>query len=226
MKFKGGHNYLFLHIFCMHYKYSNNSQILPWGIKMNIPKFLCCTDFSENSERAFRTALEMAKENGAKLSLIHILSPIATPLFTNQTYKVLPPTPKNSLIIGIEERMEDEYGTKIDGAVDYEIIVRNGHISSEIIGFVEENDINMIILGSYGRKAIALSLFGSVVKKISRKARCPIMIVRGRDGIDRRSVIERRYDDIPLTSTADRRGDTHRRSGKEKRVPAATYYAS
>ncbi len=190
---------------------------------MNIKKIACCTDFSENSERAFRTALEMAEEFGAKLSIIHTLSPVATPLFTNQTYWVLPPFPKDSLLNDIEERMENQYGQLITDAVEYDMIVLNGHISSEILGYLKDNSVDIVIMGSYGHTIMGLNIFGSIVKKISKKAPCPVMIVRGRCGKDRRFFNNRREKYGPLNLVTERRFNGGRRTGEERRIPALAF---
>ncbi len=190
---------------------------------MDIKKIACCTNFSENSERAFRTAFDMSKEHGAKLTIIHVLSPAATPLFTNQTYWVLPSMPNKSLILDIEERMQNEYGAKIGNSIDYDITVRNGQISSEVLKIIEEDNIELIVLGSYGYNGLGLVFFGSAIKKISRKANCPVLIVKGRERIDRRLSLDRRQNDIPLAFSSEQRQFTNRRSSNTRRIPVSTY---
>ena len=39
---------------------------------MAIKKIACCTDFSDNAEAAFATALDMAEKYQAKLFVIHV----------------------------------------------------------------------------------------------------------------------------------------------------------
>ena len=71
-----------------------------------------CTDFSENAEAAFVKALEMAEKYIAKLLVIHVLPPVATPMFTSMDMlsdmQLLPEEPKKNLILQIEERMQQE----------------------------------------------------------------------------------------------------------------------
>jgi len=142
-----------------------------------------CTDFSENAETAFVKALEMAEKYIAKLLVIHVLPPVATPMFTGMDMlsgmQLPPEEPKKNLILQIEERMQQEYGDRIK--VDYQLIVLDGHVSTEILTFLNENPVDIIVVGSYGLTGMGLVFFGSVAKRISYKAPCSVMIVRDRE---------------------------------------------
>ncbi len=146
---------------------------------MAIKQIACCTDFSENAEIAFQEALVMAKSYGAKLSVIHVLPPVVNPMLTDTEW-VLPEEPKNSLLVKLEERMVLEYGSKIDKTIIHELVVLDGHVSTEILKFLEENPVDIVIMGSYGFTGMGLVFFGSVAKRVSNKAPCSVMIVRKR----------------------------------------------
>ncbi len=60
-------------------------------------KIVCCTDFSENAEAAFVTALDMAKKYGAKLIVIHVLPAVANPVLAEAEW-VFPVESKKSMI--------------------------------------------------------------------------------------------------------------------------------
>ncbi|MDM8523045.1 universal stress protein [Desulfococcaceae bacterium HSG8] len=145
---------------------------------MTISKIACCTDFSENAEAAFVMAVDMAEKYQARLSVIHVLPPVVNPLTTDTDW-MPPDESKTSLILKLEERMEQAYGARIPDHVDCEFVVLDGHISTEILIYLEENQSDIVITGSYGLTGMGLVLFGSVAKRISQKAPCSVMIVRG-----------------------------------------------
>jgi universal stress protein A len=144
---------------------------------MAIRRIACCVDFSENAGAAFEESLELAAKFGAKLYVIHVLPPAVNPLLP-ETDWIMPEEPKKAVIIKIEEKMQEEYGSKIEENLDYEFLVLDGHVSSEIIRFLEERDIDLAVLGSYGASGMGLVLFGSVANRIAHKAPCSVMIVR------------------------------------------------
>ena len=146
---------------------------------MPIKTIAFCTDFSTNAEVAFVEAFDLAKKYKAKLFLIHVLPPVINPL-TTETEWVLPTEHSNALILNLEERMQQEYGSKLADRIDYELVVLNGHVSSEILTFLEENSIDLAVMGAYGLSGMGFVLFGSVAKRVVHKAPCSVMIVRSR----------------------------------------------
>lgn len=139
-----------------------------------------CTDFSENAAKAFETALEMSRKFEANLHIIHVMPPVVNPVFSDfdmVTYA----QPDKSLILKVEERMEAEYGVKIKEGLPYKIAVLDGHVSTEIINYLKEKQIDLVITGSYGLTGMGLVVFGSVAKRISHKAPCSVMIVRDKN---------------------------------------------
>jgi len=141
----------------------------------------CCVDFSQNADAAFATALEMAEKYLAKLLVIHVLPLVINPILTAEW--VLPEEPKDNIIIELEKRMQKDYGDRIGDKVDYQLIVLDGHVSTEILTFLNENPVDIVVVGSYGLTGMGLVFFGSVAKRISYKAPCSVMIVRDREKI-------------------------------------------
>ena len=141
----------------------------------------CCVDFSQNADAAFATALEMAEKYLAKLLVIHVLPLVINPILTAEW--VLPEEPRDNIIIELEKRMQKEYGDRVGDKVDYQLIVLDGHVSTEILTFLNENPVDIVVVGSYGLTGMGLVFFGSVAKRISYKAPCSVMIVRDREKI-------------------------------------------
>jgi len=149
-------------------------------------QIVCCTDFSENAETAFITALEMAEKYQAKLLVIHVFPPVINPMSTDMG-RMPPEEPKKNLILKLGERMQQEYGDRIGDKVDYQFMVLDGHVSTEILTFLNENPVDIVVMGSYGLSGMGLVFFGSVAKRISYKAPCSVMIVRDRKKIKEKS---------------------------------------
>jgi universal stress protein A len=144
---------------------------------MAVNQIVCCTDFSSHSEVAFQTALDLAQRYDAKLYVLHVLPPVVNPMLTDADL-MLPEHPDENLVVSLNERMQEVYGSRIPAKVDCELVVRDGHVSTEIIGFIEETDADLAVVGAFGLSGMGLVLFGSVAKRISHKAPCSVMIVR------------------------------------------------
>ncbi len=144
---------------------------------MRIKKIACCTDFSENAELAFEAAVQMAEKYHAELDLLHVLPPVINPMMSDSEW-IIPDDSKDSLFIQLEERMEQTYGSRIGKDIRHKLVVLSGHVSTEILRYLEEKHLDIVILGSYGLTGMGLVLFGSVAKRVSHKAPCSVMIVR------------------------------------------------
>ena len=144
---------------------------------MAITQIVCCTDFSDHAEVAFQSALDLAERYQAKLYLVHVLPPVVNPMLTD-TDLMLPEHPDENLVLSLNERMQDVYASRIPEAVSCELVVRDGHVSTEIIRFIEETDADLAVVGAFGLSGMGLVLFGSVTKRIAHKAPCSVMIVR------------------------------------------------
>ena len=89
-----------------------------------------------------------------------------------------PEMPRDAVILKIEEQMQQRYGAQVPHEVDYELVVRDGHVSSEILDFIRTESIDLVVMGAYGLSGMGLVLFGSVAKRVAQKAACSVMIVR------------------------------------------------
>lgn len=144
---------------------------------MAFKEILYCTDFSKNAETAFSVALDLAAKYKAKLWVLHVLPSPINPL-TMDTDWNLPDHPKEALVLQLQERMQQEYGDRIGDDLSHELKVLDGHISTEILDFINENPIDLCVMGAYGMTGIELVFFGSVAKRVSHRASCSVMIVR------------------------------------------------
>ena len=144
---------------------------------MSIQNIACCTDFSDNADAAFQMATEMAEKYNAALTLIHVVPPPVNPLLSDTEW-MMPDEPRDGIINKIEKNMQEKYATKVPDTIDVKIVVLDGHVSSEIIKYLEENKIDLVVVGSYGLTGMELVFFGSVAKRIAHKSPCSVLIAR------------------------------------------------
>lgn len=144
---------------------------------MKIEKILFATDFSEGSAVALPYAVDMAKQYGAKLYLVHVVYDI-----TKATGWYVPHVAIGEIYDEIEKSARTEIEKlrveEMKGLKDIEHVVLKGTPYEEIISFAEGNEIDLIVLGTHGRKGIDRVLFGSTAEQILRNASCPVLSVR------------------------------------------------
>lgn len=152
---------------------------------MGMNKIACCTDFSENGKIAVGMAIELAEKYQASLHVVHVLPPQVNPFGVEVDLSELADEGlgeieevKMSLAAKVEEQIAENWGERIADRFDYEIVVLNGHVSSEILRYVQEEKIDCVVVGAYGLSGMGLVLFGSVAKRVAHKAPCSVLIAR------------------------------------------------
>ncbi|MDY6837726.1 MAG: universal stress protein [Thermodesulfobacteriota bacterium] len=133
-------------------------------------------DFSECSEKVFPQALDMAKKFNARLHLLFVARDIS--------YLTTVSVPKDTLMNtvaeiarGAEEEMEAFCKKQLSDFSDYEAKVLIGNPGEDILKYAQDEDIDLIIMGTHGRKGLERTLMGSVADLVVRRASVPVMTV-------------------------------------------------
>jgi nucleotide-binding universal stress UspA family protein len=144
---------------------------------MEIEKILFPTDFSEGSSQALEYAIDMAKRYGAKLYLVHVIYDIA-----QAAGWYVPHASMDEMYKDIEKSAEKELGRfgleELRNFKGVERTVLKGVPHTEIVKFAKDNKIDLIIMGTHGRKGVGRILFGSTASQVVRYAPCPVLAVR------------------------------------------------
>ncbi|MEW6676161.1 MAG: universal stress protein [Nitrospirota bacterium] len=144
---------------------------------MEIKRILFPTDFSEGSGHALPYAVDMARHYGARLYIIHVIYDIA-----KTTGWYVPHVSMDEVYRDMEQAAKKELDKcwieEMRGFKDIERSVVTGVPYEEIIKFVNENKIDLIVMGTHGRKGIDRILFGSTATQVVRNAPCPVLTVR------------------------------------------------
>lgn len=134
---------------------------------------LIATDFSEASEKALRHGLAIARHYGAKLSLFHVLSPKAFSLVGPEAVHAA----AEAVCRDARRLKDDLMQTGALTGISHEVIVRQGEVWEEMEQVVEQERVEMIVLGTHGRHGLGRLLLGSVAETIFRQAECLVLTV-------------------------------------------------
>lgn len=141
-----------------------------------IKKILCAVDLSEHSRSVAEYATTIAKATGAKVVVVYT----APSLSQYVGFHVPPNTIENfvgEIVTGAEKSMESFVTENFPG-VDAKGQVLIGYAAEEIINRAEDENADMIIMGTHGRKGIDRILFGSVAEKVVKNAKQPVLTIR------------------------------------------------
>lgn len=141
-----------------------------------IKKILCAVDLSEHSRSVAEYATTIAKATGASVVVVYT----APSLSQYVGFHVPPNTIENfvgEIVTGAEKSMESFVAENFPG-VDAKGQVLIGYAAEEILNRAEDENVDMIIMGTHGRKGIDRILFGSVAEKVVKNAKQPVLTIR------------------------------------------------
>ena len=141
---------------------------------MLIRKILCPTDFSDGSDAALTMASSLARDNNAKLLIVHVHEPnIAYTEGLSAAYGALSEVQRND-----SKALLDNVNPTHPG-IDFERRLVDGTPADAIVEVAKGDDaIDLIVLGTHGRSGLARLLMGSVAEAIVRRAPCPVLTVK------------------------------------------------
>jgi len=133
-------------------------------------------DFSECSEKVFPFALEMAQKFDAKLRLLFVARDISYLSTVDVAWELLRNTVAEVARAG-ENRMEAFCDKNLRDFSNYETKVVTGDPAEEILKFANEQGIDLIVIGTHGRKGLDRTLMGSVADHVIKNASVPVFTI-------------------------------------------------
>jgi nucleotide-binding universal stress UspA family protein len=139
---------------------------------IDLRKILVAQDFSIESELALQLAISLAQEYQAELHQLHAL-----PVALAHVAADLPQGVESDFrraAQALQRSIPDEVylWCKVVQAV------KCGQPYREILGYAEENEIDLICMGVHGAGFAMRALFGSNTDRVLRQAPCPALIAR------------------------------------------------
>jgi nucleotide-binding universal stress UspA family protein len=138
---------------------------------LSIRTILHPTDFSAYSDYAFRLACSLARDYGARLTVLHVAEPAMA--FAAEGVLMLPSVAEPQML---RERLDQLQPADPKVQVEHRLV--EGDAATEILQVAEATKCDMIVLGTHGRTGLGRFLMGSVAEQVVRRARCPVLTVK------------------------------------------------
>jgi len=130
------------------------------------------TDGSDGIERVAANAIHLARENGATLHVLHVVDTDTVALDPHSQ--------------GLTDELEAAGRASVaaihDRAAEAGVYcveeVRYGSPAEEILTYADENDVDLVVIGTHGRHGVRRALIGSVAERVVRNSETPVLTVR------------------------------------------------
>jgi nucleotide-binding universal stress UspA family protein len=152
---------------------------------------LIAWDGSRHAKRALNEAVDIARTQGSRLTLLTVAAPIHV-----WAGPYVPPVPGAELA-RVAERIAEEGEALVPEGIAFSSRTAEGHPGTELLKRVDAAGHDLVVMGSRGRGAVRSAVLGSVSHYILNHAHVPVLIVHDEDGAD--------GDTDPVVGPADHR---------------------
>ena len=142
--------------------------------KAIISKILVAVDGSDESMYAADLATSLSKEHNAELYALHVI---------HADIDLFGPHETSEFITSMKNEGE-KYLNKVKPKANQKNIqikteiISSMNISGGILDYAEENNIDLIVIGTRGRSGFKKLLLGSVASHVITYAHCPVLVVK------------------------------------------------
>lgn len=142
-------------------------------------RILVPTDGSDTAERGLREAIKLARDQNARIRLIHIVNELV--MVSPSMYGVVMDNVVADLSAAGKATLANaqESVQKAGIAVDTQLVEAfGGSAAKEIVKAAQEWPADLIVCGTHGRRGIRRIVMGSDAEYIVRRSPVPILLVR------------------------------------------------
>lgn len=138
-----------------------------------IKSILVATDGSEDMDKVYKLAFDMAKALKAKILALYVVDIPAE-------------LPEDNVLLHVKAKLY-EYGWSVlrslkdlgeKEGIEVETAIEEGAPAEKILKVAKKKKVDMIVMGTTGRSGLDKILLGSVAYTVIKNAHCPVLAVR------------------------------------------------
>ncbi|WP_135820899.1 universal stress protein [Halostella litorea] len=141
-------------------------------------RILLSTDGTVASERAESHALDLAAAHDAVLHVLYVVDEDVVTAYSGDEYVDEAESPEHGLEERAEETLSELRRRAAEAGVDVETSIRHGQPAETIVGYADDHDLDLLVLGTKRRPDEYRALLGSVTDRVLRLTTRPATVVK------------------------------------------------
>jgi nucleotide-binding universal stress UspA family protein len=139
-------------------------------------RILVAVDGSSCAEKAVKVAVDICAQYGAELHTVFVISELVV-----DNFKRLGKKQSDEVLESLKDEgrkyFRDVKDTAKEVGVKVVETIRQGFPADEIVTYAKKTRIDLIVMGTHGRRTGTRPLIGSTADRVIHLAPCPILIV-------------------------------------------------
>ena len=137
--------------------------------RVKLKNILFATDFTPSAQFALSYACNLAHAYDAKVYSVNVLPHLVF-------VEGVEPDPEQTRLQA-EQQLAALVGTASFKGIRHEQLIMQGEVAEVLAKLVRNYEIDLIVIGTSGRKGLQKLLMGSVAEEVFRNAECPVLTV-------------------------------------------------
>ena len=144
---------------------------------------MIATDGSDCANLAIEKGMELARLSGGTVYAVYVMSTAYLPTMDSSAYFFVDTNPSWESIrealknqgqqaVNYIKKLGETKGIKVES------ILLEGYPSDELIRYAEENEMDIVVMGTLGKTGVNRILLGSVAGNLVRHSKISVMVVR------------------------------------------------
>ena len=143
---------------------------------IEIKKILFPLDLTENSSKILPYVLSVSEKYNSQIYLLHVVQDL------NKWGKLYVPHPsmdkfQEEAIESAKKTMDKICENQLQSCPNFQKRVVSGDTVDEILKIIESESIDLLIMGTHGRKGLEHVIFGSVAENVVKKSPVPVLSI-------------------------------------------------
>jgi len=141
----------------------------------NIKKILVPTDGSDYSMRAAEYGISIAKMLDAEIIIVYVIDNVVLDQISKAAERE---NAEEALKQDGQRYIDYVFGLAEKEGVEYNSLLAKGIPFEQIVNLAKELKIDLIVMGTYGRKGAERILIGSVAERVIEYSPCPVLVIK------------------------------------------------
>jgi nucleotide-binding universal stress UspA family protein len=141
-------------------------------------RILVPTDFTEDSDRALREAIGIAAASRGRVYMLHVDPSVPFAVGESVVYpEVINAIEKNDELITRQKMVEEARKVASQTEVEIEFDERHGVTFEEILAYMKDKLIDLVVIEPHAKKGLLKNLLGGVTDRLLKESTCPMLVL-------------------------------------------------
>ena len=141
-------------------------------------RILVPTDFTNDSDRALREAIEIAAASHGRVYMLHVDPSV--PFAVGESVvdpEVVNAVEENDELITRHKMLEEARKVALQTEVEIEFDERHGVTFEEILAYMKDKLIDLVVIEPHAKKGLLKNLLGGVTDRLLKETTCPMLVL-------------------------------------------------